>query len=132
MVILMNSVAQIESGMNFKAVGDRGNAKGAWQMHISAWICANQWRKKNGLPTIKREDWQNAENQKQMGFAYLMWCKEKLIEGGLKNPSWQEIYVAFGWGYSNFKDVGFDMSKVPQAKRDAAERVDNIVKELLK
>lgn len=131
-LIFTNAVAQIESGGNFEAQGDRGKAVGAWQMHIAAWITANQWRKAHNLPTIKRTEWKNKENQRAMAGAYLYWCKDRLIEGGIKNPSYVQIYIAFAWGYSNFKDVEFDLSKVPAEKLDAAERVNNITQELLK
>ena len=131
-LIFTNAVAQIESAGNFSAVGDGGKAVGAWQMHIAAWITANQWRKAHNLPTIKRTEWRNKENQRAMAGAYLYWCKDRLIEGGIKNPTYIQIYIAYGWGYSNFKDVGFDLSKVPPAKLDAAERVNNITQELLK
>jgi hypothetical protein len=40
--------------------------------------------------------------------------------------------MMFAWGYTNFKDAGFDMGKAPVAKRDAAERVVNIYNELTK
>ena len=131
-LIFTNAVSQIESGGNYEAIGDGGKSVGAWQMHIAAWITANQWRKANGLPTIKRTEWRNKENQRAMAGAYLYWCKDQLIKGGVKNPTYIQIYIAYGWGYSNFKDVGFDLTKVPAEKLDAAERVNNITQELLK
>lgn len=131
-LIFTNAVSQIESGGNYEAIGDGGKSVGAWQMHIAAWITANQWRKAHNLPTIKRTEWRNKENQRAMAGAYLYWCKNQLIKGGVKNPTYIEIYIAYGWGYSNFKDVGFDLTKVPPAKLDAAERVNNITQELLK
>ena len=131
-LIFTNAVSQIESGGNFSAIGDGGKSVGAWQMKIAAWITANQWRKAHNLPTIKRTEWRNKENQRAMAGAYLYWCKDRLIEGGIKNPTYIQIYIAYGWGYSNFKDVGFDLTKVPAEKLDAAERVNNITQQLLK
>ena len=131
-VVLVNCIGTVESGLNYKAEGDGKAAKGAWQMHIAAWITANQWRKANGMPTIPRDAWRNADNQRAMALCYVSWCKEKLQENGIKEPTVEQIYVAFGWGFGNFKDVGFDMAKVPEKKRDAAERVGNIYRELIK
>jgi len=132
MVVLSNCVASVESGLDYKATGDGGKAVGAWQMHMGAWITANQWRAANGLATIKRNDWKHPENQRAMAICYLNWCKEQLQKNGIKEPSVEQIYMAYGWGFSNFKDSGFDMEKAPAHKRDAAQRVGNIFKELTK
>jgi len=132
MVVLSNCVASVESGMDYKAIGDGGKAVGAWQMHLVAWITANQWRTANGLATIKRSEWKHPENQRAMAISYLNWCKEQLQKNGIKEPSVEQIYMAYGWGFSNFKDSGFDMEKAPGHKADAAQRVGNIFKELTK
>ena len=132
MVVLSNCVASVESGMNFSATGDGGKAVGAWQMHLVAWITANQWRTANGLATIKRSEWKHPENQRAMAISYLNWCKEQLQKNGIKEPSVEQIYMAYGWGFSNFKDSGFNMDSAPAHKRDAAQRVGNIYKELTK
>ena len=132
MVVLSNCVASVESGMDYKAIGDGGKAVGAWQMHLVAWITSNQWRTANGLATIKRSEWKHPENQRAMAISYLNWCKEQLQKNGIKEPSVEQIYMAYGWGFSNFKDSGFDMEKAPAHKRDAAQRVGNIFKELTK
>jgi len=131
-VILANSIAAVESGMNYEAIGDGGKAVGAWQMHVAAWITANQWRKAQGLETIRRTDWKNKENQRAMAVAYLCWCKEQLRKAGIKEPTIEQVYIAYGWGFGNYKDSGFNMDLAPAHKRDAAERVANIYKELTK
>lgn len=131
-VILTNAIAHVETGCDYKAVGDKGAAVGAWQMHTVAWITANQYRKANGMPTLSRAQWKNKNVQTAMAFSYVSWCREELVKAGKSKPTPQEIYIMFAWGYSNFKDAGFDWQKAPQAKRDAAERVNNIYTELLK
>lgn len=132
MVVLSNCVASVESGMDYTATGDGGKAVGAWQMHIGAWITANQWRKANNLPTLRRTEWQDKNIQRAMAISYLNWCKEQLQKNGIKEPSVEQIYMAYSWGFSNFKDSGFNMDLAPPHKRNAAERVGNIYKELTK
>ena len=132
LVVLVNCVAQIESGMDYAATGDGGKAVGAWQMHIPAWITANQWRAANGMPTQKRSNWQDRNVQRSMALSYLSWCKEQLEKAGVANPTAEQIYMAFGWGFGNFKDSGFDLSKAPAHKRDAAKRCQNLYTELTK
>jgi Transglycosylase SLT domain len=130
--ILCNAIAQVESGQNYKAIGDGGKALGAWQIHVAAWITANQWRMKQGLNKIPRTAWQAPENQRQIAFAYLSWIKETMEKDGLKNPTIEQIYIAFGWGYMNFSAAGFDVTRAPEAKQEAAKRVANIYFELTK
>lgn len=131
-VILTNAIAHVESGCNYKAVGDSGKAVGAWQMHYAAWITGNQWRKANGLTTIPRKAWQVPANQREVAVAYVSWCREKLVTAGVKDPTPEQIYIAYAWGFGNLSDVGMDFSKAPSAKRDAANRVGNIYRELIK
>ena len=131
-VVFTNCVATVESGLDYAAVGDRGEAVGAWQMHTVAWITANQWRKANGMPTLSRMQWKNQIVQRAMATAYLSWCREQLVTAGKVKPTNPEIYIMFAWGYGNLKDAGFDIEKAPKAKRDAAERVNNIYSDLIK
>ena len=132
MVILTNSVGAVESGLKYDAEGDGGKAVGAWQMHIGAWITANQWRKAKGMETLRRTNWRDKETQRAMAVAYLCWCKEQLQANGIKEPSVEQIYMAYAWGFGNFKDSGFSMDAAPEHKRSAAERVGNIYRELTK
>jgi hypothetical protein len=101
-------------------------------MHTVAWITANQWRKANGMPTLSRAQWKNKIVQRAMATAYLSWCKETLVKEGIAQPTHEQVYMMFAWGYTNFKESGFDMGKAPVAKRDAAARVVNIYNELTK
>jgi len=132
LVVLVNCVGSVESGMDYAAVGDGGKAVGAWQMHVAAWITANQWRAGQGMPTVKRSGWQDKNAQRMMALSYLSWCKEQLEKGGVSNPTPEQMYVCWGWGIGNFREAGFDVSKAPAKKRDAAERVGNLYRELTK
>jgi len=132
LVVLVNCVGQIESGMNHAAVGDGGKAVGAWQMHVAAWITANQWRKTKDMPTLKHSNWPDKNVQRMMALSYLSWCKEQLEKAGFANPTAEQIYMAYGWGFANFKDSGFDLSKAPAHKQDAAKRCQNLFTELTK
>lgn len=131
-VVFVNAVGTVESGLDYNAVGDRGAAVGAWQMHTVAWITANQWRKANEMPTLSRAQWKNQIVQRAMAMSYLSWCKEQLVKEGIAKPTHEQVYMMFAWGYTNFKEAGFDMDKAPAKKRDAAERVGNIYRELIK
>jgi hypothetical protein len=132
LMILTNTIGQIESGGNYKAVGDRGAALGAWQMHIAAWIMANQWREAHGLSKIKRSLWQVPDNQRAIAFAYVNWCRERLLADGIKHPSPEQIYLAFAMGPTAFADIAHSLVRAPDKKRDAAERVAEVYNSLVK
>ena len=132
LLILTNAIGAVESGMNYAAVGDAGKALGAWQVHVAAWITANQWRIKQGLPSISRKEWRVPDNQRNIAVAYVTWCRDRLVDDGIANPSPEQIYLAFTMGYSGAKAVGHSLVNAPKAKADAAERVGNIYRELVK
>lgn len=131
LVILTHAIAQVESGGDYKAVGDHGKALGAWQMHVAAWIMANAWRDKQGLPKIRRTEWQVPDNQRNIAIAYVSWCKEQVVAHGIK-PTTEHVYLAFAMGPTAFKDCGGTLAGAPKAKADAATRVANIFAELTK
>ena len=131
LVILTNSIAAVESGMNYAARGDSGKAVGAWQMHPAAWITANQWLAKHNLPTVPRREWRVPDNQRATALAYVKWCHQNIRADGIDRPSPEQIYLAFSMGYSAAKAAGHSLVNAPKAKADAAERVGNIYRELV-
>jgi len=132
LLILTNAIGAVESGMNYAAVGDNSKAVGAWQVHVPAWITANQWREKNNLPKISRKEWRVPDNQRYIAVAYVTWCRERLVEDGIKEPTPEQIYLAFSMGYSAAKAIGHSLVTAPKAKAQAAERVGNIYRDLIK
>lgn len=132
LVILTNCIGQVESGMDFAAKGDRGKALGAWQMHPEAWITANQWLRRNHLPTVSRKDWMPHDNQRAVALAYVKWCHGCIQGDGIDRPTPEQVYLAFSMGYSAAKAAGHSLVKAPKAKAEAAERVGNLYRELTK
>lgn len=132
LLILTNAIGAVESGMNYAAVGDGGKAVGAWQVHVAAWITANQWREKQGMPKVSRKEWRVPENQRAIAVAYVSWCRERLVDDGILNPTPEQIYLAYSMGYSAAKAIGHSLVTAPRAKADAAERVGNIYRDLVK
>jgi len=60
------------------------------------------------------------------------WCKERLLDDGILNPSPEQVYLAYTMGFSGAKSVGHSLVTAPKAKAEAAERVGNIYRELIK
>jgi hypothetical protein len=63
----LDKVAMIESNYNYEAVGDKGKALGAWQMHEASWRESCQSLSRTGLNFTAWEDFAN--NHKKM-FCY--------------------------------------------------------------
>lgn len=129
--IFVNAVAAVESGNKHDAIGDSGHARGAWQLHLSAWTQANRWRKSKGMESIRWDAWRDRRNQYQIAHAYLSWCKERLAANG-RPTDWETVYMAYTWGLKNFEDAGWDATKAPAHKQRAAARVGDICRQLTK
>lgn len=123
---VMPAVAAVESGHDYRAIGDGGRAMGAWQVWSVAWDTANDWRSKRGLPTIPRWKWRDPAAQRDIGYALLSWHHERLVANGVPRPTIQQLYLSFAMGHAAFKGIGFNPRKAPARKRDAAERVRNL------
>ena len=119
----LQCVAMVESGGNTRAVGDRGRARGAFQMHRAAWIESGEWLRKSGRRVWAWGDWQNVEAQRETAMAYFKIQARRLESAGVEvNPV--NLYLAYTMGFQGFKDCGFDLARVPGAKLNAAERVE--------
>lgn len=119
----LQCVALVESGGALKAVGDRGASRGAFQMKRAAWRDAQEFQRQRGGRVWLWSDWENPTAQREMALAFLKVCARRLEGAGVEvNPV--NLYLCYGMGFQAFKDAGFDSSKVPPAKLNAAERVE--------
>jgi hypothetical protein len=123
---VMPAVAAVESGHDYRAVGDGGRAVGAWQVWSVAWDTANDWRVKHRMTPISRHRWREPAAQQSIGFALLSWHHERLVANGVPKPTVQQLYLSFSMGHAAFKGIGFNPRLAPARKRDAAERVRNL------
>jgi len=124
----IQAVAMVESGFNYKAVGDRRLARGAWQLHFAAWQEGAEYIKKRNGRAWRWGEWQSEEAQRDIAYGYIKKCQQRLVDGGVSNPTPQQLYLCFAMGYSDFKKINFDPDLAPLQKKDAAERVENIFK----
>lgn len=122
-----DAVAQVETGRNPAAIGDNGRAFGMYQMHQAAWEDAARYAKNNGLLAWPISEWRSSVVQHLMAHHYLSLCTDRMRSKGIKNPTPQQVYLCFAIGFKGFEAIGFDPARAPEAKRDAAERVFNIL-----
>lgn len=123
---LVWSIAMVESGNDHHAVGDRGQAYGAWQLHEAAFKDGNYQLKKEGRMTYPYADLSNPRISYAVASAYLRLCILRLTSAGIKDPTPEQIYLCFSMGFKAYKDVGFNSLRCPPKKIDAAVRVGNL------
>lgn len=123
---VMPAVAAVESGHDYRAVGDGGRALGAWQIWSVAWDSGNAWRVKHRMIPISRQRWQEPAAQHAIAYALLSWHRDRLVANGVPSPTVEQLYLSFSMGHAAFKGIGFNPGLAPARKRDAADRVRNL------
>ena len=123
---LVWSVAMVETGNDHQAVGDKGKAYGAWQLHEAAFVDGNAQLKKEGRATYPYADIISPKVSYAVASAYLRLCILRLKSAGIKDPSPEQIYLCFSMGFKGYKDAGFKSLNCPPKKIDAAVRVGNL------
>lgn len=118
---LVDSIGEIESGMNHQAVGDNGSARGAWQLHKEAWIDAG---KRLGL----KFPWPYAHDGaigRRYAKAYAELVIEQLQRKLERDPTPQEVYAAWRLGVSGFFKRG-GYSGVSKSIKASCDRLANV------
>lgn len=122
---VVDKIAMIESGNNHKAVGDRGLARGAWQMHEAAWIdadaklrCGYEWE-------VYAHDSHIGRMYATMYATIVVWGLEAKLK---REPRPEEVYAAWRLGVSGFfKHGGY--AGLPKRIKESCERFSNLYNE---
>lgn len=118
---LVDSIGQIESGMNHQAVGDGGAARGAWQLHKAAWADSG---KRLGL----KFNWAYAHDAtigRKYAKAYVEIVVESLKKRLGRDPVPQEVYAAWRLGIGGFFSRG-GYEGIPKSVKSSCERLANL------
>lgn len=114
----INRVAIVESNYNFEAVGDKGKALGAWQLHQAAWADALKWyefcnaQDPNGFVVcIESRPWKECATDPYISRVVATYYF-KLIEHKFKlrgiNPTHLQLYMAYNMGFARASQFKFD------------------------
>jgi hypothetical protein len=127
-IYILDAIADQESGHlqnPVLAVGDRGRARGMYQMHRSAWEDAlNELQKikipvQNSVQNYLWANWRNANTQKIVALVHIRKIKAQLRSIGVRDSA---ANVALVW------NKGFRKAQLTHFRlNDYASRVDNIV-----
>jgi hypothetical protein len=124
-VAIASAIAQVETGEDYTAIGDRGKAVGAYQMHRSAWIDGCTQLMREGKSGYSYNDWKNLETQDTVALALLRSLRGRLISKGIKDPTPEQLALCWNIGFTAASRIGFDHTR---AKSDYAERVGNLTR----
>ena len=124
-VAILSAIAQVETGEDYTAIGDNGKARGAYQMHRSAWIDGCTQLMREGKPAYSYDQWKDASTQDTVALALLRSIRGRLISKGITNPSPEQLALCWNMGFTAASRIGFDHRR---AKSDYAECVGNLTR----
>ena len=96
---LLESIAQVESGMNRKAIGKAGE-RGMYQVGRDAWKDAEERLKAEGHYRFPWSKWRDATAQDMVAASHLRWIRANFKRVGKPDPTPEQIAVVWNLGWS--------------------------------
>ena len=96
---LLESIAQVESGMNRKAIGAAGE-RGMYQVGRDAWKDAEERLKAEGHYRFPWSKWRDATAQDMVAASHLRWIRANFKRVGKPDPTPEQIAVVWNLGWS--------------------------------
>ena len=116
---ILAAIAQVETGNDPYAVGDRGQSLGRYQMGYRAWAEANDWLNRQGKKTVPRSDWHNPKQQDKVAAAFLQVCRDRFARTGVPNPTVAQLATVWNLGFQAARNRQF-------RPNDYGQRVSNL------
>ena len=122
-VAVLAAIGQVETGMDYTAVGDNGKARGAYQLHRSAWVDGCTQLMREGKLAFSYDDWKYPTNQDTVALALLRSIRGRLVSKGITDPTAEQLALCWNMGFTAASRINFDCKR---AKSDYAQRVGNL------
>lgn len=132
----LDKVAMIESNYNYEAVGDKGLARGAWQMHEASWKEACMWlahRDSNRdfwieVAGMYKQSASDHTYSRCVANAYLKMLEEQMRKNKI-DVTPIKLYMAWNMGFSGAKSYYFNPTSVvlTQKRRSILARANFIL-----
>jgi soluble lytic murein transglycosylase-like protein len=114
----LEAVAQVESGMDRKAVGKAGE-RGMYQLKKASWDDANALLEAEKHFHFQWSQWRDATAQDMIAAAHLRILRQRFKADGYSTPTPEQLALAWNRGYEGAKSWNF-------APNDYALRVANL------
>ena len=114
----LEAVAQVESGMDRKAVGKSGE-RGMYQVGYAAWKDAEDRLAREGHYRFPWSKWRDATAQDMIAAAHLRTIRDRFRRIGVYNPTPEHLALVWNVGWSGAVERRF-------AFNDYAVRVGNL------
>lgn len=119
----LERVAYVESNNRASAIGDNGKAVGAFQFWAIGWEHASQLRKASGQPVWPYYEARDYAKSKEYARTYLTYLERSLAKALGRQPTEGEIYAAWNCGLGRFRQLGFDLNRVPTTTKNAISKL---------
>ena len=96
---LLESIAQVESGQNRKAIGKAGE-RGMYQVGQAAWKDAEERLKAEGHYRSPWSKWRDATAQDMIAASHLRWIRANFKRIGKPDPTPEQVAVVWNLGWS--------------------------------
>lgn len=112
---LLEAIGQTETGMNYAAIGDRGESRGAWQISKAVWkkFSAHDWRTYAHRPSYSE----------RVAAQYLEWLRGSFTWDQKRQPTCEDMLCLWQLGFHGYKSKGFDPKRTPASVRAAMKRL---------
>jgi len=120
---LLKSIGSVETGLDYSAIGDHGAARGAFQLHRSAWIDGCNQLRKEGKSIYSYDDWRSEKIQDEVAGAFIRSIRNRFRSIGIEDPTAAQIACVWNIGFAAARRINFNQDTTGN---DYSERVSNI------
>ena len=104
--LLLESIAQVESGHNRKAIGKAGE-RGMYQVGKAAWDDASARLKAEGHYAFPWSKWRDATAQDMVAASHLRWIRSNFYRVGMTDPTPEQLALVWNVGWSEARSRNF-------------------------
>ena len=104
--MFLEAIAQVESGMDRKAVGKSGE-RGMYQLKKAAWDDANALLESEKHFHYQWSKWRDATAQDMIAAAHLRIIRQRFKADGYSTPTPEQLALAWNRGYEGAKSWNF-------------------------
>ena len=119
----LERVAYVESNNRSAAVGDNGKARGAFQFWSISWEHTSQLRRANGLKVYPYQYATDTAVATEYARTYLKHLEASLTKSIGRKPTAGEVYAAWNCGLGRFRQLGFDLNRIPSTTKNAIRKL---------